>query len=190
MCVCVCVCVCVCGGKSVLNFNLCDVFAAADAEQQYSEEDGWEFVTLADQVCALCRHYMCVVCCVYVYACGRGCLHVYVSVLCLCELHCVPFCHVRLLVHAQQKFGIKTAGLDDKCTAMQMLTVYAKDLKDGFANYAEQVRVTCATHEIRQWGVPRTLGFLQQLFKQQVCGEVSCCGVVLYHIRGPCFICV
>ena len=39
----------------------------------------------------------------------------------------------------QQKFGIKTTGLDDKCTAMQMLVVYAKDLKDGFADYAEPV---------------------------------------------------
>ena len=39
----------------------------------------------------------------------------------------------------QQKFGIKTAGLDDKCTAMQMLVVYAKDLKEGFIDYAEPV---------------------------------------------------
>lgn len=39
----------------------------------------------------------------------------------------------------QQKFGIKTAGLDEKCTAMQMLVVYAKDLKEGFADFAEQV---------------------------------------------------
>ena len=39
----------------------------------------------------------------------------------------------------QQKFGIKTAGLEDKCTAMQMLVVYAKDLKEGFADYAEPV---------------------------------------------------
>ncbi|KAL5476110.1 hypothetical protein EMCRGX_G026016 [Ephydatia muelleri] len=70
------------------------ILDSADAEQQYSEEDGWEFVTLADQ----------------------------------------------------QKFGIKTAGLDDKCTAMQMLTVYAKDLKDGFANYAEQVAKIMVPH--------------------------------------------
>ena len=41
---------------------------------------------------------------------------------------------------AQQKFGIKTAGLDEKCTAMQMLVVYAKDLKEGFADFAEPVR--------------------------------------------------
>ena len=40
----------------------------------------------------------------------------------------------------QQKFGIKTAGLDEKCTAMQMLVVYAKDLKEGFADFAEPVR--------------------------------------------------
>ena len=41
----------------------------------------------------------------------------------------------------QQQFGIKTAGMDDKCTAMQMLVVYAKDLQDGFADYAEEVCV-------------------------------------------------
>ena len=39
----------------------------------------------------------------------------------------------------QQQFGIKTAGMDDKCTAMQMLVVYAKDLQEGFADYAEEV---------------------------------------------------
>ena len=43
-------------------------------------------------------------------------------------------------VSPQQKFGIKTAGLEDKCTAMQMLVVYAKDLKEGFADFAEPVR--------------------------------------------------
>ena len=46
----------------------------------------------------------------------------------------------------QQKFGIKTAGLDDKCTAMQMLVVYAKDLKDGFADYAEPVAKIMVPH--------------------------------------------
>ena len=45
--------------------------------------------------------------------------------------------------HSQQRFGIKTAGLDDKCTAMQMLVVYAKDLGEGFANYAEPVSRSC-----------------------------------------------
>jgi hypothetical protein len=55
-----------------------------EAEQNFNEDEGWEFITLADQ----------------------------------------------------QKFGIKTAGLDDKCTAMQMLVIYAKDLKEGFAEYA------------------------------------------------------
>ncbi|XP_011405014.2 PREDICTED: importin-5 [Amphimedon queenslandica] len=65
-----------------------------DAEQNYSEDDGWEFITLADQ----------------------------------------------------QKFGIKTAGLDDKCTAMQMLVVYAKDLKEGFIDYAEPVSKIMVPH--------------------------------------------
>ena len=39
----------------------------------------------------------------------------------------------------QQKFGIKTAGLEDKSTACQMLVCYARELKEGFAPYTEQV---------------------------------------------------
>ncbi|CAH3175486.1 unnamed protein product [Porites lobata] len=54
---------------------------------QYSEDEGWQFITLGDQ----------------------------------------------------QKFGIKTAGLEDKSTACQMLVCYARELKEGFAPYTEQV---------------------------------------------------
>jgi len=39
----------------------------------------------------------------------------------------------------QQKFGIKTAGLEDKSTACQMLVHYARELKEGFIDYVEQV---------------------------------------------------
>jgi hypothetical protein len=39
----------------------------------------------------------------------------------------------------QQKFGIKTAGLEDKSTACQMLVHYARELKEGFVDYVEQV---------------------------------------------------
>lgn len=39
----------------------------------------------------------------------------------------------------QQNFGIKTAGLEDKASACEMLVCYARELKDGFANYAEDV---------------------------------------------------
>jgi len=39
----------------------------------------------------------------------------------------------------QQKFGIKTAGLEDKSTACQMLVHYSRELKDGFADYTEEV---------------------------------------------------
>ncbi|CAB3990565.1 importin-5, partial, partial [Paramuricea clavata] len=55
--------------------------------ETYSENDGWEFVSLGDQ----------------------------------------------------QRFGIKTAGLEDKSTACQMLVCYARELKGGFADYAEEV---------------------------------------------------
>ncbi|XP_065887453.1 importin-5-like isoform X2 [Dysidea avara] len=63
-------------------------------ETMYSEDDGWEFITLADQ----------------------------------------------------QKFGIKTAGLEDKVTACQMLVIYARDLKEGFVEYAEPVAEIMVPH--------------------------------------------
>lgn len=39
----------------------------------------------------------------------------------------------------QQSFGIKTAGLEEKSTACQMLVCYARELKEGFASYTEEV---------------------------------------------------
>ena len=39
----------------------------------------------------------------------------------------------------QQSFGIRTAGLEEKATACQMLVCYARELKEGFANFAEEV---------------------------------------------------
>ncbi|XP_039601355.1 importin-5 [Polypterus senegalus] len=39
----------------------------------------------------------------------------------------------------QQSFGIKTAGLEEKATACQMLVCYAKELKERFVEYTEQV---------------------------------------------------
>ncbi|VVC43442.1 Hypothetical protein CINCED_3A008021 [Cinara cedri] len=39
----------------------------------------------------------------------------------------------------QQNFGIKTAGLEDKASACEMLVCYARELKTGFAPYAEDV---------------------------------------------------
>jgi len=39
----------------------------------------------------------------------------------------------------QQNFGIKTAGLEDKATACQMLVCYARELKEHFADYTEEV---------------------------------------------------
>ncbi|XP_039296349.1 importin-5 [Nilaparvata lugens] len=39
----------------------------------------------------------------------------------------------------QQNFGIRTAGLEDKASACEMLVCYARELKEGFAEYAEQV---------------------------------------------------
>ncbi|CAC5392691.1 IPO5 [Mytilus coruscus] len=42
-------------------------------------------------------------------------------------------------VGEQQSFGIRTAGLEEKTTACQMLVCYARELKEGFAEYAEEV---------------------------------------------------
>ncbi|XP_026818169.1 importin-5-like [Rhopalosiphum maidis] len=39
----------------------------------------------------------------------------------------------------QQNFGIKTSGLEDKASACEMLVCYARELKTGFAPYAEDV---------------------------------------------------
>ncbi|XP_071439915.1 importin-5 [Hetaerina americana] len=39
----------------------------------------------------------------------------------------------------QQNFGIRTAGLEDKASACEMLVCYARELKEGFAEYAEDV---------------------------------------------------
>ena len=35
--------------------------------------------------------------------------------------------------------GIKTAGLEEKATACQMLVCYARELKEAFANHTEEV---------------------------------------------------
>lgn len=42
----------------------------------------------------------------------------------------------------QQSFGIRTAGLEDKATACQMLVCYARELKTGFSPYTKQVPTT------------------------------------------------
>lgn len=39
----------------------------------------------------------------------------------------------------QQNFAIRTAGMDDKACACEMLVCYARELKEGFAGYAEEV---------------------------------------------------
>nr|XP_026689827.1 importin-5 [Ciona intestinalis] len=39
----------------------------------------------------------------------------------------------------QQSFGIKTAGLEEKSTACEMLVCYARELKEGFVDYVEDV---------------------------------------------------
>lgn len=39
----------------------------------------------------------------------------------------------------QKNFAIRTAGMEDKAAACDMLVCYARELKEGFANYAEEV---------------------------------------------------
>ena len=38
-----------------------------------------------------------------------------------------------------ENLGIRTAGLEDKATACQMLVCYARELKEGFGDYMDQV---------------------------------------------------
>lgn len=44
-----------------------------------------------------------------------------------------------LKIFFQQNFGIRTAGLEEKATACQMLVCYARELKEAFAEYSEEV---------------------------------------------------
>ncbi|ESO05871.1 hypothetical protein HELRODRAFT_188208 [Helobdella robusta] len=46
----------------------------------------------------------------------------------------------------QQSFGIRTAGLEEKATACQMLVCYARELKGGFVEYTEQVVKIMVSH--------------------------------------------
>ena len=46
----------------------------------------------------------------------------------------------------QQSFGIRTAGLEEKATACQMLVCYARELKDGFGAYVEDVVKLMVAH--------------------------------------------
>lgn len=39
----------------------------------------------------------------------------------------------------QQNFAIRTAGMEDKASACEMLVCYARELKEGFADFAEEV---------------------------------------------------
>lgn len=39
----------------------------------------------------------------------------------------------------QQNFAIRTAGMEDKASACEMLVCYARELKEGFAEYSEEV---------------------------------------------------
>jgi len=45
----------------------------------------------------------------------------------------------QIFLSSQQSFGIKTAGLEEKSTACQMLVCYARELKEGFVEYVEEV---------------------------------------------------
>ena len=46
----------------------------------------------------------------------------------------------------QQSFGIRTAGLEEKATACQMLMCYARELKEGFSGYTEEVVKIMVSH--------------------------------------------
>jgi len=49
-------------------------------------------------------------------------------------------------IYVQQSFGIRTSGLEEKATACQMLVCYARELKDGFAAYTEDVVKIMVSH--------------------------------------------
>jgi len=76
----------------------------------------------------------------------------------------------------QQKFGVKTAGLEDKNTACQMLVCYARELKEGFAEYTEQVvkimvpMLKFYFHDMIRSAAAESLPFLLESIKHK--GEV------------------
>lgn len=75
----------------------------------------------------------------------------------------------------QQKFGVNTAGLEDKNTACQMLVCYAKELKEGFAEYTEQVvnimvpLLKFYFHDMIRSAAAESLPFLLESVKHKVC---------------------
>jgi hypothetical protein len=42
-------------------------------------------------------------------------------------------------LYLQQSFGIRTAGLEDKATACEMLVCYAREMGPAFVDYVEPV---------------------------------------------------
>uniref|UniRef100_A0A673ML26 Importin-5-like n=1 Tax=Sinocyclocheilus rhinocerous TaxID=307959 RepID=A0A673ML26_9TELE len=74
----------------------------------------------------------------------------------------------------QQSFGIKTAGLEEKATACQMLVCYAKELKEGFVEYTEQV-------------VKLMVPLLKFYFHDDILHEISSMPLLLEcaRVRGP-----
>uniref|UniRef100_A0A671P5U2 Importin-5 n=1 Tax=Sinocyclocheilus anshuiensis TaxID=1608454 RepID=A0A671P5U2_9TELE len=74
----------------------------------------------------------------------------------------------------QQSFGIKTAGLEEKATACQMLVCYAKELKEGFVEYTEQV-------------VKLMVPLLKFYFHDDILHEITSMPLLLEcaRVRGP-----
>ena len=74
----------------------------------------------------------------------------------------------------QQKFGVKTAGLEDKNTACQMLVCYARELKEGFSEYTEQVVKIMVPllkfyfHDLIRSAAAESLPFLLESVKHKV----------------------
>lgn len=89
----------------------------------------------------------------------------------------------------QQNFGIKTAGIEDKASACDMLVCYASELKEGFCEYAEpvvklmvpmlkfyfhdQVRVAAAESlpHLLQCASPKGTQFVSEMW-QYICPEL------------------
>lgn len=49
-------------------------------------------------------------------------------------------------MYEQKSFGIRTSGLEEKATACQMLVCYARELREPFAPYVEQVARIVVPH--------------------------------------------
>lgn len=81
-----------------------------------------------------------------------------------------------------QNIGIRTTVLEEKCTAVEMLAVFAKELGPGFRDYVEQVTTIALPllkfyfHEGVRFAAASLIPLLLKCAKDADCGTSGCVG--------------